>query len=119
VTYAEVGPDLLADVDFDLVVSDGSNPGGEFLTDLIQMYQIVRGDPETAKAFDPVRMVLDMYIRANVKGASRFLRVQTPPNMNVMPDEQAMNVVAGAPNAQPVNSVDIAAMGMRANDTAA
>jgi hypothetical protein len=118
VTYAEVGPDLLADVDFDLVVSDGSNPGGEFLTDLIQMYQIVRGDPETAKAFDPVRMVLDMYIRANVKGASRFLRVQTPPNMNVMPDEQAMNVVAGAPNAQPVNSVDIAAMGMRANDTA-
>ena len=89
------------DVEVDITISDATSPGGEFLPDLIQMFQMIESYPETAMAFDATRMVLDLLKRAGVKGASQFLRVT---NAAVVPDEQAAE--AGAqPGAIPAQEI--------------
>ena len=110
--FTEVDPQMFLDVDFDVTVSDGSMPGGEYLDELIQMYSMIRGDPETAAAFDPVRMVLEMLVRSGVRGAARFLRSGPPPDVGVVPDEQAMDI-AEKGKGKPVNTVEVAAMGAK------
>lgn len=66
---------------FDVVPADAVTPGGEYLPDLINLFQLTSANPYTAAAYDPVKQTLDMYTRLGVKGAYQFL---------VMPEEQAM-----------------------------
>jgi hypothetical protein len=57
------------------------------------MFQLRGSDPELMQAFDSVKMMLDLYRKAGVRGASDWLRA---PEIKVMPTEQAMNTVADA-----------------------
>jgi len=92
---AMVSPEELR-VDVDIDVLDASAPGGEFLPDLINLFQLSQSNPQSAMAFDATKQVLDLYKRANVRGATQFLRV-TP---QVVPDEVAA-AAAAVPGAQP------------------
>jgi len=83
----EVDPlDFVAEIDF--IPSDGSSPGGEFLPDLIQLYQLTVNNPVTFQAFDSVRMLLDIYRRAGVRYPGEWLTTK------VVSDEQAMALAA-------------------------
>lgn len=77
--YVPVSPADIV-IDFDLIPSDAVTPGGEFLPEIIQMFQLSQSHPVTAQSFNPVRQMLDIYRRAGVKGAYQFL---------VLPDDEA------------------------------
>ena len=77
--YVSVKPEDLL-IDFDVLPADAVTPGGEFLPELINLFQMSHSHPATDQAFDAVRQMLDIYRRAGVKGAYQFL---------VLPDEQA------------------------------
>lgn len=78
--------------DFDVSVADGSSSGGEYVNEMLQMFQITRSDPALAQAFDPVRMALDIMRKAGIKSPTDFLTPQW--KMQLMPDEQALNMAA-------------------------
>jgi hypothetical protein len=93
--------------EYDILTSDGSGTGSEYLPDMMQLFQMTRQIPETANAFDPVRQIMDLYIRAGNRGVSRMLRLN---QMQVLPDQQALAQVAASRGAMPVSAADIAAM---------
>ena len=64
--------DIVADVD--VILQDPSGTGGEFLNEMIQMYQLTQGNMETMQAFDSVRMMLHMMRMSGTKNPSQFLR---------------------------------------------
>jgi hypothetical protein len=98
-------------IDYDVIVGDGSTPGGEYLPDLMQLYQMTRQVPDTANAFDPVRQILDLYIRAGVKGAANFLRMAPGTSgPEVLPNDQAMEKINMAKTAMPISAADLATM---------
>ena len=86
-------------IDFDVMPSDGTTPGGEYLPDLVQMFQMSHSIPQSAMAFDPVKQMLDLYRRAGVKDASKFVKAE----VEILPDEQALEK-AQALGAMPVTS---------------
>lgn len=68
-----VGPeDIIADMD--VVVEDPSSGGGEFLTEMMQMYQLAVGNQETFMAFDSVRMMLHLMKMSGTQNPTQFLR---------------------------------------------
>lgn len=90
--YVKVTPaDIM--IDFDLLPADAVTPGGEYLPELIQLFQLSHSHPVTDQAFNPVKQMMDIYSRAGVKGAYQFL---------VLPDEQVQQVAQDA-GGVPVN----------------
>lgn len=98
--YVSVRPEDLW-IDFDVLPSDAVTPGGEYLPEIIQLFQMSHAHPATDQAFDATRQMLDIYRRAGVKGAYQFL---------VLPDEQAQEMASefsgvpttmGSPNQLP------------------
>jgi len=77
--YVHVRPEDIL-IDFDVIPADAVTPGGEYLPELIQLFQLSHSHPETDRVFSATRQMLDIYQRAGVKGAYQFL---------VLPDEQA------------------------------
>ncbi len=94
--YVKVSPSDIQ-MEFDVTPADAVTPGGEYLPELIQMFQLTSSNPITAQAYDPVRQTLDLYQRAGVKGAYRFL---------LLPDELAKQQ-AQMMNAVPVDGATI------------
>jgi len=73
-------------IDYDVLPADATTPGGEYLPDLIQAFQLSHTIPQSAMAFDPVKQMLDIYRRAGVKDATKFIRA----DVQLLPDEQAV-----------------------------
>lgn len=74
-------------IDYDVVIRDGSIPGGNFSQAWIQLYQIMSGNPELAQKFDMVRIFKHIAINLGAKNVDNFER-QAPPNVATAPDEQ-------------------------------
>lgn len=91
-----VSPEQLQ-IAFDVIPADAVTPGGEFLPELIQLFQLTSSNPLTAKAYDPVKQTQDLYQRAGVKGSYRFL---------LLPDEQVQQQ-AEMMSAVPVDGAQI------------
>lgn len=92
-------------IDYDVVVRDGSIPGGNFSQSWIQLYQIMAGNPELAQRFDMVRIFKHIAINLGAKDVNAFERQPGAfPNVTTAPD----NVVAEqvqAGNLQPITGV--------------
>jgi hypothetical protein len=87
--FATVSPlDIIGDVD--VVPSDGVTPGGEFLQDKINIFNLIKTDPQAYQAFDSVRLLLDIMRSAGIKDATNMMRPQY--KMAILPDEMAVNM---------------------------
>jgi len=74
--------DLL--VDYDVLVRDGSVPGGNFSDVWMQMFNVIASHPELQQTFDIGRIFKYMATSMGAKNVDEFVRVK--PQM--MPDEQ-------------------------------
>ncbi len=82
--YVPVSPEDIQ-INFDILPTDAVTPGGEYLPELIQLFQLSHAHPAASMQFDPVKQILDIYMRAGVKGAYQFL---------VVPDDEAAAMAA-------------------------
>jgi hypothetical protein len=88
---AKVSPyDIL--VDYDLLVRDGSIPGGNFSDVWVQLFQTIAQQPALLQRFDIVRIFKHIALNSGAKNVDDFeLRQQT--NAIVSPDEQVLDQV--------------------------
>ena len=80
--------DLL--IDYDLMIRDGSIPGGNFSETWIQMFKIIMENPALTQKFDIMRIFKHIARNTGAKNVEEFeVKGQVPPvNAQVMPDEQ-------------------------------
>jgi hypothetical protein len=74
--------DLL--VDYDVVVKDGSVPGGNFSDVWVQMFNVLASHPELQQTFDISRIFKYIATNMGAKNVDDFIRVKP----QIMPDEQ-------------------------------
>jgi hypothetical protein len=81
-----VTPDDL-NIAYDVLVRDGSIPGGNFAREWIQLYQIIAGNPEIAQQFDVVRIFTHIARNLGAKNVNDFVRKGGSIDASIMPDE--------------------------------
>jgi hypothetical protein len=76
-------------VDYSLLVRDGSIPGGNYSTAMLQMFKIISDSQPLLQQFDIVRMFEWIAVNEGVKNVDSFRLQQVPPvQTQVQPDEQ-------------------------------
>jgi hypothetical protein len=83
--------DLL--IDYDVVVRDGSVPGGNFSGIWLKMFEVLSQHPELQKQFDTVKIFKHIARNAGSKNVEKFVRVQAMPDEQVLDQAQQGNVV--------------------------
>jgi len=81
--------DLL--IDYDLMVRDGSIPGGNFSNTWVQMFKIIMENPMLTQRFDIMRIFKHIARNTGAKNVEEFeIKGQQVPAVNaqVLPDEQ-------------------------------
>lgn len=84
--------DLL--VDYDLIVRDGSVPGGNFSDVWTQLFQIIGTNEQLAAQFDVVNIFKYIATSLGAKNVDAFERAQPAAQVMTAPDEEVMNQVA-------------------------
>ena len=92
VTRAKVSPLDLA-VNYDLVVRDGSIPGGNFSESWVQLFNIIAQHPELHQSFDITRIFTYIAGQLGAKNVEDFKRNVNRIQPQQMPDEQVMREV--------------------------
>jgi len=87
-----VTPDML-DINYDVIVRDGSVPGGNFSQSWIQLFQILGGNPELAQNFDVVRIFMHIARNLGAKNVNDFVRRGGNINPQSMPNQQVSQQV--------------------------
>jgi len=83
-------------VNYDLIVRDGSIPGGNFSQSWIDLFKVIGSTPELAQQFDVTRIFMYIAQQLGAKNVEDFRRVVSNTQMTTMPDEQvAAGVQAG------------------------
>jgi len=95
-----VMPDEL-NIDYDLLMRDGSLPGGQGAQVMMQLFDILAGVPELAMQFDVPRIFSYIATQFGVKNVDDFRRQLQP---QTMPDEQ-VEAEAQAGNLLPLQGV--------------
>lgn len=86
---ASVSPmDLL--VDYDIILKDGSIPGGGFAELWIQLYQIMAQNPQVGAQFDMVRVFKHIAVSLGAKNVNDFVWQGGQVNPVMMQDETVM-----------------------------
>ncbi len=81
-------------VDYDLIVRDGSIPGGNFANAWIQLFQTISGSAELLQRFDIVRIFEYIATNLGAKNVGSFRLSQSPaPQVSVAPDEEVSNQI--------------------------
>jgi len=75
-------------VDYDLIVRDGSVPGGNFADVWVQMFQVLASQPELYQSFDLVKIFKHIARNLGAKNVEEFERKTPPTQQQIMPDEQ-------------------------------
>lgn len=83
--------DLL--VDYDLIVRDGSVPGGNFSDVWTQLFQIIGTNEQLATRFDVVNIFKYIATSLGAKNVDAFERSQPAAQVMTAPDEEVMNQV--------------------------
>jgi len=78
-------------VDYDVMVRDGSVPGGNFSDVWMRMFEVLAEHPELDKQFDIVRIFKHIARNAGAKNVTDFER--TTPPAKVLPDETVAHQV--------------------------
>jgi hypothetical protein len=81
-----IDPDQLL-VDYDIVVRDGSIPGGNYSDVMLQMFNTMAGNQELAAGFDMGRIFKHIARSSGTKNVEEFVRVKQMPDDQV--EEQA------------------------------
>uniref|UniRef100_A0A6M3JCN8 Uncharacterized protein n=2 Tax=viral metagenome TaxID=1070528 RepID=A0A6M3JCN8_9ZZZZ len=74
-------------IDYDVMVRDGSIPGGNFNEVWIQLFKIISGTPELIQQFDTVKIFKHIALSLGAKNVEEFVRQKNSP-ARVMPDDQ-------------------------------
>ena len=80
-------------VDYDLIVRDGSVPGGNFSDVWTQLFQIIGTNEELASRFDVVNIFKYIATSLGAKNVDAFEKQQPAAQVMAAPDEQVMNQV--------------------------
>ena len=88
-TRARVSPLDLA-VNYDLVVKDGSIPGGNFSESWVQLFNIIASQPELYQSFDVTRIFMYIAQQLGAKNVEDFKRNVNRIQPQQMDDEQVM-----------------------------
>lgn len=88
-TYAKVSPLDLA-VNYDLIVRDGSIPGGNFSESWVQLFNIIAQHPELHQSFDITRIFTYIAGQLGAKNVEDFKRNVNRIQPQQMSDEQVM-----------------------------
>lgn len=84
------------DINYDIIVRDGSVPGGNFSEAWIQMFGILGQNPELAQKFDIVRIFTHIARNLGAKNVNDFVRRGGNINPIIQPDQQvAVQAQAG------------------------
>jgi hypothetical protein len=83
--------DLL--VDYDIVVRDGSIPGGNFSRIWIDLFKVIVEHPELENQFDSVRIFKHIAVNSGAKNVDEFVKVQPMPDEQVLQNAQAGNII--------------------------
>ena len=77
-------------IDYDILVRDGSVPGGNFSDVWVKLFQIIMGSPELASRFDTMRIFKHIARNVGAKNVDEFEIDQPVPPVQaqVQPDEQ-------------------------------
>lgn len=91
----KVSPDDL-DINYDIIVRDGSIPGSNFSEVWVRMFDTLAGNPELSKHFDIVRIFKHIARNSGAKNANEFVRQGGNIQSEVMGDDQiAQGLAAG------------------------
>jgi hypothetical protein len=83
-------------INYDLIIRDGSIPGGNFSDAWIEMFKIIGTTPELMQQFDVTRIFMHIAQQLGAKNIEDFRRNLNQVNPSVMPDEDvARQVEAG------------------------
>lgn len=94
-TSIKVSPMDLA-INYDLVVRDGSIPGGNFSQSWVEMFKVIGTTPELQQQFDIIRIFMYIAQQLGAKNVEDFRRNVDRMQPKVMPDAQiAQQVQAG------------------------
>jgi len=94
----KVSPELL-NINYNVLVRDGSIPGGNYTDAWVQLYQILGSNPQLAQNFDMVRIFTHIARNMGAKDVNDFVRrggniqPQTMPNEQVAQQVQAGNLI--------------------------
>jgi hypothetical protein len=75
-------------IDYDLIVRDGSIPGGNFSESWVQLFQIIGTTPELMQQFDVTRIFMYIAQQLGAKNVEDFRRNMNNVQTITMPDEQ-------------------------------
>jgi hypothetical protein len=89
---AKVTPFDMA-INYDLIVRDGSIPGGNFSSSWIELFKTIGTNPELAQQFDVTRIFMYIAQQLGAKNVEDFRRNINRMQAVSMPDEQVMNEV--------------------------
>jgi hypothetical protein len=91
-------------ISYDLIVRDGSIPGGNFSQSWIELFKVIGTTPELMQQFDITRIFMYIANQFGAKNVEDFKRTVDQTNVNVLPD----NVVES--QARAGNFVPVGAM---------
>jgi len=91
-TRARVSPMNIA-VNYDLIVRDGSIPGGNFSEAWLQMFQTIGTTPALLQQFDITRIFMYIAQQLGAKNVEDFRKNMNQIQPTTMPDEQVQNQV--------------------------
>ena len=80
-------------INYDLIVRDGSIPGGNFSSAWIEMFKVIGTTPELMQQFDVSRIFMYIAQQLGAKNVEDFRRNLNRVQGQVMPDEQVMDQV--------------------------
>ena len=89
-TSIPVSPYDLA-INYDLIVKDGSIPGGNFSDAWVQMFQIIGTTPELIQQFDVTRIFMYIAQQLGAKNVEDFRRNVNRVQPTTMPDQQVLS----------------------------
>jgi len=91
-------------VNYDLIVRDGSIPGGNFSQSWIEMFKVIGTTPELAQQFDVTRIFMYIAQQLGAKNVEDFRRSIDQTQITTMPDQQVEDQVQ-AGNMIPVGAM--------------
>lgn len=91
-------------VNYDLLVRDGSIPGGNFSEHWLKLFETIGTSPELTQSFDITRIFMYIAQQLGAKNVEDFKRNISQMQPNIMPDEQVLRQ-AEAGNIIPVGEM--------------
>lgn len=79
------------DINYNVIVRDGSVPGGNYSSSWLQLFQVLGSNPELAQKFDVVRIFSHIARNLGAKNVNDFVRTGGNINPQSMPNEQVLN----------------------------